>query len=156
MRTAPPPVDVREAAARLSHALGRLRRAVNPRVRARLQGGPLPEAQIDVLRAVANGDMPRIQEVATNLRLAPNTVSTLVHALVERGLVERRADPEDRRAVRLALTALARHRIAAARSHRAEILATHMNRLDAVDRNALHAALPALERLVESLELHDD
>lgn len=155
MRTAPPPADVREEAARLSRALGRLRRAVNPRVRARLQGAPLPEAQVDVLRAVAHGDEPRIQEVAANLRLAPNTVSTLVRALAERGLVERRADPQDRRAVRLALTPLARRRIAAARSHRVEILASHMARLDADDRDALHAALPPLERLVESLEMHD-
>jgi len=45
-----------------------------------------------------------IQEIAAGLRLTPPTVSVGVRRLEEAGLLERRPDPQDRRAVRLFLT----------------------------------------------------
>lgn len=145
--------DLQLHAATLARLAGRFRRAVNRHVRAAVGGFPLPEAQLDVLRAVAASERPpRIQEVAARLRLAPNTVSTLVGALSERGLLERATDSDDGRAVRLALTAQARRRIATWQARRAGVVQVHLERLDPAQRRALERALPALERLVEVLE----
>jgi DNA-binding MarR family transcriptional regulator len=152
MPTTTAQADILTQAARLTRALSRLRRAVNPQVRARTQRERLPEAQVDVLRAVADAESPRVQDVADRLRLAPNTVSTLVSALIDRGLIARHVDPDDRRAARLALTATARRRIDTWRAHRADVVAEHIAHLSADEQRALHNALPALEHLVDSLE----
>ncbi len=147
--------DLHQLAAQLTPLLGRLRRAVNRSVRSSVPGLRLPEAQMDVLRVVVTETQPRVQDVAARLHLAPNTVSTLVAALVDRGLVLRRADAEDRRVVRLSPTAQARRRIAAWRARRTDVVDAHLRRLPAADRRALARALPVLERLTESLEDDD-
>jgi DNA-binding MarR family transcriptional regulator len=154
MPTAAADPDLQRHAATLARLAGRLRRAVNRRVRAEVAIAPLPEAQVDVLRAVAAAERPpRIQDVAAGLRLAPNTVSTLVQALVGRGLLAREADAGDARAVRLVLTAQARRRISTWQAHRAGVVAAHMERLPEPQRRAIERALPALESLVELLEM---
>lgn len=71
--------------------------------------------QIHCTRAIGRLGSPTMSELADALRLHPSTVTTLVDALVERGLAERRDDAEDRRIVRVALTekgkrSRARHR----------------------------------------------
>lgn len=150
----PQDVDTETApsAARLTPVLSRLRRAVNRSVRLGIAGPTLPEAQVDVLRVVAAQPRARVQDVASQLHLAPNTVSTLVGALVRRGLLRREVDAADGRAVRLSITPQAHRRIAAWRARRAEVVEEHMSRLHAADRRALARALPALERLTASLE----
>jgi DNA-binding MarR family transcriptional regulator len=47
---------------------------------------------------------PRISELAERLDVTPRSATEVVDALEEHGLVQRRPDPADRRAVRLALT----------------------------------------------------
>ncbi|MFZ2174529.1 MAG: MarR family transcriptional regulator [Rhodococcus sp. (in: high G+C Gram-positive bacteria)] len=66
----------------------------------------LPQSEIDVLRAVEENPGSTVSEIARFLGLQSSNVSTTVRNLVERGLVERRLDPEDRRSHRLHLTAL--------------------------------------------------
>jgi DNA-binding MarR family transcriptional regulator len=144
------------SATTLARLAGRFRRAVNRRVRAEVGGTPLPEAQLDVLRAVAAAERPpRIQDVAASLRLAPNTVSTLVAALADRGLLDREVDSADGRAVRLAPTAQARRRMATWQAHRSGVVQAHLERLTDAQRRSLERALPALEQLVASLEAFD-
>ncbi|MBV1852844.1 MarR family winged helix-turn-helix transcriptional regulator [Catellatospora tritici] len=46
----------------------------------------------------------RLNELAEQLRIAPRSVTEVVDDLEARGLVERRADPADRRATLVALT----------------------------------------------------
>jgi DNA-binding MarR family transcriptional regulator len=93
-----------------------------------------------------------VQEAAGALRLAPNTVSTLVNKLVSAGLLERRRDRRDGRAARLHLTRAAVQRIAAWRDRRQTLVAQAMGTLAAADREAIATALPALHRLVDALE----
>ena len=55
---------------------------------------------------VASGEAPpRLSVLADRLRIAPRSVTEVVDALEERGLVERRPDPADRRAALVAATA---------------------------------------------------
>lgn len=47
----------------------------------------------------------RLSELAERLRIAPRSTTEVVDGLEERGLVQRRPDPEDRRATYVSLTA---------------------------------------------------
>lgn len=71
---------------------------------------------IRCLRAVGELGDPAMCVLAEALELHPSTVTALVDALVERGLLERRADPADRRVVRVALTEEGKRRRAQVRA----------------------------------------
>lgn len=61
-------------------------------------------AQLALLEEVANHPGCGVQDVAENLYLSAPTVSVGVSKLEERGLVERKPDPADRRAVKFFIT----------------------------------------------------
>ena len=60
-------------------------------------------AQARVLRILAHGDL-RIGDLAARLEIAPRSATSMVDGLESTGLVERRADPQDRRSVLVGLT----------------------------------------------------
>jgi DNA-binding MarR family transcriptional regulator len=139
-------------AAELTAAWGGVRRRLRRGARAVVGGEPLRGAQIELLRVVETQPGIGVGEAASALHLAPNTVSTLVGELVALGLLARRPDPADRRAARLELTAAAHDRIRRFRDERDRLLAAALAQLDADDITALRASLPALERLLDTLE----
>jgi DNA-binding MarR family transcriptional regulator len=61
--------------------------------------------QLHCLRSIGHLKNPTMSQVADELRLHPSTVTVLVDGLVAHGLVERTADPTDRRVVRVNETA---------------------------------------------------
>ncbi|NBH07252.1 helix-turn-helix domain-containing protein, partial [Amycolatopsis sp. SID8362] len=87
-----------ELADRLLGAVQGIRRVVRRRVRAEVPGFPLPSAQIEVLRVVADHPGIGVAAAARELHLANNSVSTLVNQLADAGLLRREPDPADRRA----------------------------------------------------------
>src|SRR3954469_21730904 len=115
-------------------------------------GEPLTGAQVELLRVVEAQPGIGVGEAAAALHLAPNTVSTLVGHLVGHGLLERRPAPGDRRAARLELTATATTRLRRFRGERDRLLAAALAELDPDDVAALRASVPALERLLDTLE----
>lgn len=72
-----------------------------------LEGSTLTLAQARALVYVARREGCRQVELADLLEVQPITLARLIDQLVAAGLVERRADPSDRRAYRLFLTAAA-------------------------------------------------
>jgi DNA-binding MarR family transcriptional regulator len=84
--------------------------------------------------------------------LAPNSASTLVQELVRQGYVERTVDPRDKRTAHLALSAMARRRLARWRDTRAAVLGNAIAALPAGERAAIAHAVPALGRLADQLE----
>jgi DNA-binding MarR family transcriptional regulator len=146
--------DVGERAALgadLAAVVARLRRVLRRAVR-RNAVDPLPPAASEVLMSVANRPSVGVTEVADDLRLAPNTVSTLVRQLVDRDLVVRSTDPADRRAARLDITPAARARIEAHRDRRAETMERALAQLEPAQREVLAVAVPLLHRLTDALE----
>ncbi|SFW77081.1 MarR family winged helix-turn-helix transcriptional regulator [Amycolatopsis australiensis] len=141
-----------ELAERLLGAVQGIRRVVRRRVRADVPGAPLPGAQVEVLRVVADHPGIGVAAAARELHLAANSVSTLVNQLVEAGLLRREADPADRRATRLELTGAARDRIAALRRARTGLVADALSGLSEEDTAAIEQALPALEKLMGILK----
>ncbi|HEY2205644.1 MAG TPA: MarR family transcriptional regulator [Pseudonocardia sp.] len=130
-----------------------LRRVVRRRLRGSLPHPPLRGAQLELLQLVEAEPGTGVAAAARALHLAGNSVSTLVNQLVTAGLLRRTVDPADRRAARLELTDAALSRLAHWRRARGELIGTALNRLPEADRTAVAAALPALRRLVDELEV---
>ena len=148
------PTD-RDEAATLARVLGRLRRSLNREVRAGTGAFRLPEAQLEILRLVRHRPGLRIHDAAAELRLAPNTVSTLVHRLTEEGLLELQPDAVDGRVTRVRLSPAAEARMRHWHDRRAEILGAKLGVLDAAGREAVSRALPVLDAIASSLEQTD-
>lgn len=139
-------------AANLMRVVGHLRRTVRRRVRRDWPHRPLLESELELLRLIQARPGLRVQEAASALGVAPNTVSTLVGRLSALGLLQRLTDPKDGRAARLRLTAAATRRFTAWRDRRQQLVSAGMSSLGEADRRSIVRALPALQRLQLRLE----
>ncbi|MFI7504981.1 MarR family winged helix-turn-helix transcriptional regulator [Streptomyces sp. NPDC049687] len=135
----------------LADALVGIQRLLRRRLRAGLTVPRLRGAEVELLRLVETRPGIGVSEAAKELHLAGNSVSTLVNHLVRDGHLVRETDPADRRAVRLLLTQAAETRLRDWKQRRAALVRRHVTGLDAADREALRAALPALRTLAVSL-----
>jgi DNA-binding MarR family transcriptional regulator len=133
-------------------AISAVRRITRRAVRAAWHQEPLPPAQSELLRLAAARPGISVAEAAHELRLAPNTVSTLVGRLAGAGLLDRARATSDGRSVLLTVTDKATRRIAEWRDLRAELAARALGRLTPDDRHALAQAVPALLRFAAQLE----
>lgn len=77
------------------------------------------------------------------------TMTVLVNRLEQDGLVRKRRDAEDARAVLVEITEVGRAQLAEVRAGRAAVLQERLDRLDDEARAALAAALPALDQLLD-------
>lgn len=134
-----------------SALLGPLRRAVLRRTRD-AEGLPdLPDAQIELLRLlVATGGVPP-SRAASELKVAQSTISNLIRTMIADGLVERRPLRTDGRGATLVASARARQLLDRYDRTSVAMLRATLDTLPEVDRRALRAALPALQRLLRAL-----
>lgn len=77
------------------------------------------------------------------------TMTVLVNRLEQDGLVRKRRDAEDARAVLVEITEVGRAQLTEVRAGRAAVLQERLDRLDDEARAALAAALPALDQLLD-------
>lgn len=133
----------------------RLRRVLRASVRGEFPWESLPMAQVELMQRLAEEPDLRVSDLATRHRLATNTVSNLVQQLVTAGLVERRPDPEDRRAVTVRLTARGDELLAGWLAAHEQRLGRAIAELAKDDRRVVVAAIGALSRLVDRLEQLD-
>ena len=142
----------RSQASDLLTAISIVRRTVRRATRQAWQQDPLPPAQSELLRLAAGRPGITVADAAQELRLAPNTVSTLVGRLTAAGLLDRARGATDGRTALLTVTDKARQRIAEFRDLRAELASRALAGLSRTDQEALAAAAPALLRLAELME----
>ena len=122
----------------------RVARTLRRRFAATLAPWDLSPHQARALRVVSARDGVRLSELAEALRIAPRSATEVADALAGRGLVERSADPGDRRAVLLRPTEEGRRvqrEVEEARAADAEAL---FARLSPADRDALERILRQL------------
>lgn len=137
----------------LTHERGdvdRLRLAflrVARRIRTRSQGDITP-SQLAVLGTIIRHERITIGRIAEVEHVRPPSVSKIVAALERAGLVERTADPDDRRCVLISVSAAGLAYADDVRAAGRTWLADRIDTLDADDVAAIEAALPALERLL--------
>ncbi|MBV8950092.1 MAG: winged helix-turn-helix transcriptional regulator [Actinobacteria bacterium] len=138
--------------ATLYRAVSDLRRVLRRTILRGVPFAPLSPSQAELLHLVDAQPGIGVRDAAESLRLAPNTVSTLVGNLTDAGLLARERDANDARAVCLHVTGKARRRITAFNDSSARVLDAALAELNADDRRRILAALPALERLRVLLE----
>jgi DNA-binding MarR family transcriptional regulator len=136
-------MDSSELAAELDRRIAGLVRLLRGRT-----GAGLSVTALSTLRRVAEGEACRITELASAEAVAQPSMTALIARLEARGLVRREPDPEDRRAVRVAITDAGVEQVAAVRAARAELLGERIARLDESDQAALAAVLPVLDSLL--------
>ncbi|MBF0661297.1 MULTISPECIES: MarR family winged helix-turn-helix transcriptional regulator [unclassified Rhodococcus (in: high G+C Gram-positive bacteria)] len=107
----------------------------------------MPNSEIEVLRAVAERPGSSISEIARALDLQNSNVSTTVSRLVDRGLLERRADPNDGRSHRIHQTDLARRNNALIDAMWARGIRDLLTTLSPEEAHTLIEAAPLLARL---------
>ncbi|WCO65839.1 MarR family transcriptional regulator [Iamia majanohamensis] len=144
------PADRAEATSRLRLAVGRLSRRMR-------QESSLGHSltQIGILATLDRAGATTLGDLAAIERVSPPTITKAVGTLVGEGLVEKVADPDDRRVVRATLTEAGRRDLDAMRSKRDAWLATRLAALDDDDLARLVDLVPVLEALTAE-EPHPD
>ena len=107
---------------------------------------------VSTLSALERRGPQRISELAALQGVAQPSMTVLVGSLEQAGLVARRSDPSDGRAVLVSLTPAGEEFLAGRRRAGAERLSELVGRLSAAEAEALAAAVPALLRLRELQE----
>jgi len=92
----------------------------------------------------------RLTWLATREGVTQPAMTQLIARLQDAGLVERAADPADGRVVQVRITADGRAMLARRRAVRADRLAGLLDRLSPDERDALAAALPAMDALADA------
>lgn len=129
---------------RLTHILERLVR----QLRSVNAGATLsPAAASTLLRLIESGPQ-RITDLAHGEGVSQPAMTQLVGRLVKDGLVVRSTTPEDRRTVHVAITDRGAAAVGERRAARVAWLEDVLATLSPDQRQALTAALPALEQLV--------
>ncbi|OZM78582.1 MarR family winged helix-turn-helix transcriptional regulator [Pseudonocardia sp. MH-G8] len=143
-RTGPVEIDEQtQLAARLRLVVGRLHRRI------RIDGREsVPPLQLSALVTVEQHGPLRLSELARREAVSAPTMSRVLTALDEQGLVIRTPDPNDARGVQIVLSEAGAARLAEVRSHRTALVARRLGRLDDEERRRIVEALPALEALL--------
>jgi len=101
----------------------------------------LTASQLFVLQKLADSDVASVNELAARTYTHQSSVSTVVVKLVRRGMVARKADPNDRRRVVLSLTPAGRKALASAPHAPQQGLVAAVRRLSPDARRTLGRAL---------------
>ena len=136
-----------EDVARLRIALGRISRFLDRQSR----GDRLTRTQASVLASVVRLGPIRLSELADIEGVNPTMLSRIVAKLEDAGLLRRRPDPADGRAVLVEATDLGRTEQRRLRAERTELLTARLAALPSAQATELLAALPALESLADEL-----
>ena len=141
----PAPVGLADTIARLRRAMRRGARVADP-------NNTLAVAQLELLGSVADHPGVRPSNLAKLLNLRPNTVTTLVNALVAQGMIDRAAATGDRRAIALSVTDAGHRAVHAWQATNRAVLNLALSTLTAAQLNALSKAIPALSALAIAID----
>lgn len=116
--------------------------------RRRIPGWDLTTSQSSAMSTLVDRGPLRMSELAALEGVQLPSATSVVNGLVKLGLVERRADPTDRRAVVVDLTPKGRRQVDELVDRRNHSFALLLDRLDEQDRRLLEDAVPAVARLL--------
>ena len=135
--------EIRDVAARLHSSAIRLLRSM----RRDDDGSGLSAPRLSALSVIVLAGPMSLAELATAEQVKPPTMSRIVDALVERGLITRIAKPGDRRSVEIAATAEGMELLDAGREQRVGALVGRLRGLADSERRALARGVEILERV---------
>ncbi|WP_280314564.1 MarR family winged helix-turn-helix transcriptional regulator [Nocardia wallacei] len=138
--------------ARLAAVISPLRRILLSTTRAVAHLRDIPDAQIEIVRALPRGVVRSPGELAELLGLGRSTVSNLLTVMADRDLVTRRSSAHDQRRVEVAATERALALFERFDAASATLLDSAATELAPAERARLAAALPVLEQLRDILD----
>jgi len=119
------------------------------RLRQQSAGGLTP-TQLSILSTLEGSGAIHMGELARRESVAPPTITRIVTALGDAGLVSRTTNPDDARSAFVEVTAEGHEVLEAVRNERTALLVERLAGLDDDEVATLAAALPLLERLVDA------
>ena len=105
----------------------------------------MPGPQLSALSVIVFGGPITLGALAAAEQVRPPTITKLVAALEDGGLVMREIDPSDRRITRVTATARGTRLLHDGRARRVALLAASLGALPAAERAVLMRALPIME-----------
>jgi DNA-binding MarR family transcriptional regulator len=129
-------------AARLRFVLMRLARALRRESRSKLSA-----SQISALATLEESGPLRISTLATHESMDPSVATRVVAGLESLGLVERKVDPDDKRACLVDLSDVGRRELSELWNERTLKLNGRLELLSHAERRSIESALPALEKI---------
>jgi DNA-binding MarR family transcriptional regulator len=148
-RKRPAPESAAERAGRLADSFGRAGKSVVRAFDDRLGEHGVSTPRSKLLAEVLRMQPVRLADLARAVGVTQGTASTLVDALVREGLIARGPDENDRRAIRLATTAMGAKR---ARRWLADYVAAAEELFDCLDADDQVLLTLLLDRLAEALD----
>ena len=116
-----------------------------------VSGYELTASQAYSLLALDELGETTMNHLASVMRLHATTMTRMVDSLVEKGLVERGQDPQDRRVVRVGLTAGGREMVERMQTCKRQLLAGAFGDLSDSERDTILKALRRLATTAEQL-----
>ena len=136
----------------IAEVIARLRRALRRGARVADPANRLAVAQLEVLSAVTEQAGVRPGQLARQLHMRPNTMTTIVNALCTQGMLDRAGAAGDRRAIELTATEAGRQAVLTWQATNAAVLHLALSTLPAQQRRTLRAAVPALDALARAID----
>jgi DNA-binding MarR family transcriptional regulator len=146
--TSAPRGEITEVAARLRLAIARMARRLRQDA-LEAEGAPLSPSLNAALATVEIHGPLTPSELAARERVQRPTATRILGRLAELGLVERTADPSDRRAALITVTREGRDLLRRLRTRKNAYLARRLRELDPADAAALERAAEVLERMLD-------
>ncbi|MUM18027.1 MarR family transcriptional regulator [Mycobacterium sp. CBMA271] len=112
---------------------------------------PVPTGQARLLALVGEIEDARISELAQADHCSQPTMTVQLQRLQDAGYVERRVDPDDKRAQRIKLTPAGREALAAMRAERQAVLDPWLSTLPSEEQRTLAEAATILEGLTRRM-----
>jgi len=141
----PASIDLAEVAAQLRHGIGRLARRLRREGAAPGAGHP----QLSALTTIERNGPMTMGALSTVEQVQPPTMTKIVAALVEEGLVARTPDPLDRRIAWLAVTSEGRRLLSRRRRNMDAFLVKRLRGLAPEDLATLERAAQIIAELTE-------
>ncbi len=134
----------------VTNDLNAIRSMIRRSGQADLASSGLTPQQGSLIEELTRQDGQTLNELCSRMGLAHSTVSGIVDRLAKKGLVERRADPKDRRYVRIHLNQMVGEYISyQLPSQRANLLVGAVQQAQPSERRIILDGLAALRRLME-------
>ncbi|MET7426761.1 MarR family transcriptional regulator [Dactylosporangium sp. NPDC005555] len=106
-------------------------------------------SSLSVVHTLSRRGPMRLTALTATEQLTQPAITSLVQRLEEDGLVERRPDPSDGRAVLVSLTDAGAEVVRSRHGNRVDRLAELIAELDTTQQDAIARAMPALRRIID-------
>jgi DNA-binding MarR family transcriptional regulator len=137
----------------LSESIARLRRAMRRAARYTDPKNPLSVAQLELLTTLMEHPGIRPGQLAQLMHMQPNTATTIINALRDKGMVKSSTVSTDRRAIELSVTDAGKQAVYKWQTVNAAIFEVTLTALSASQRRTLIAAIPSLYAIAAAIDM---